>query len=148
MRAIWATEAGPSSTASRTSQRASVWVGQLAWIVEKFKEWTHPSAELPEAAVDRDRILTNVMLYWLTGTAGSSARLYYENMHAGSWSQQSGTTPTSVAVFAEDVTIRRYAERSNNIVHWSEFDRGGHFAAMEAPDLLIADLREFFRRFR
>ena len=88
------------------------------------------------------------MLYWLTGTAGSSARLYYENMHAGSWSQQSGTTPTGVAVFAEDVAIRRYAERSNNIVHWSEFDRGGHFAAMEAPDLLIADLWEFFRRFR
>ena len=88
------------------------------------------------------------MLYWLTGTAGSSARLYYENMHAGSWGQQPGTMPTGVAVFAEDVAIRRYGERGNNIVHWSEFDRGGHFAAMEAPDLLVGGVREFFRRFR
>jgi pimeloyl-ACP methyl ester carboxylesterase len=123
-------------------------VGQLAWIAEKFKEWTDSSAELPEDAVDRDHLLTNVMLYWLTGTAGSSARSYYDNMHAGSWGKQPGTTPTGVAVFAEDVAIRRYAEQGNNIVHWTEFDRGGHFAAMEAPDLLVGDVRAFFRRFR
>jgi pimeloyl-ACP methyl ester carboxylesterase len=122
-------------------------VGQLAWIVEKFKEWTHGSGQ-PEDAIDRDRILTNVMLYWLTGTANSSARLYYENVHAGSWGRQPGTTPTGVAVFAEDYAIRRYGERGNNIVHWSEFDRGGHFAAMEAPDLLTEDVREFFRSLR
>jgi pimeloyl-ACP methyl ester carboxylesterase len=121
--------------------------GQLAWIVEKFKEWTH-AAKLPEDAVDRDRMLTNVMFYWLTGTAGSSARLYYEDMHAGSWNQQPGTTPTGVAVFAEDLAIRRYAERGHNIVHWSEFDRGGHFAALEVPDLLIGDIRTFFRGLR
>jgi pimeloyl-ACP methyl ester carboxylesterase len=123
-------------------------VGQLAWIVEKFKEWSYPSAELPEQAIARDRILTDVMLYWLTGTAGSSARTYYENMHASSWGQQPGTTPTGVAVFAEDVAIRRFAERGNNIVHWSEFERGGHFAALEAPDLLVADVRDFFRTVR
>jgi pimeloyl-ACP methyl ester carboxylesterase len=123
-------------------------VGLLAWIVEKFKEWTDSSADLPEDAVGRDRILTNVMVYWLTGTAGSSARLYYENMHSGSWGQQPGRTPTGVAVFAEDVAIRRYGERGNNIVHWSEFDRGGHFAAMEVPDLLIGDVRDFFRPIR
>ncbi|HZD67655.1 MAG TPA: epoxide hydrolase [Actinomycetes bacterium] len=122
-------------------------VGQLAWIVEKFKEWTH-AAEVPEDAVDRDQLLTNVMLYWLTGTANSSARLYYENTHAGFQAQQPGTTPTGVAVFAEDYAIRRYAERGNNIVHWSEFDRGGHFAAMEAPDLLVGDVRTFFRHLR
>ena len=122
--------------------------GQLAWIVEKFKEWTHPSTALPEEAIDRDHILTNVMLYWLTGTAASSARLYYENMHSGSWGQQPGTTPTGVAVFAEDIAIRRYGERGNNIVHWSEFDRGGHFAAMEAPELLTGDIRTFFRPLR
>jgi pimeloyl-ACP methyl ester carboxylesterase len=122
-------------------------VGQLAWIVERFKEWTH-AADVPEDAVDRDQLLTNVMLYWLTGTAGSSARLYYENLHAGSWGQQPATTPTGVAVFAGDYAIRRYGERGNNIVHWSEFDRGGHFAAMEAPDLLVGDVRTFFRRFR
>ena len=123
-------------------------VGQLAWVVDKFKEWTHPTVELPEVAIDRDHMLTNVMLYWLTGTAGSSARLYYENMHSGSWGEQPGPTPTGVAVFAEDVAIRRYAEQGNNIVHWSDFERGGHFAAMEAPDLLVGDMRTFFRRFR
>ena len=123
-------------------------VGQLAWIVEKFKEWTDASAGLPTDAVDRDHLLTNVMLYWLTGTAGSSARTYYENMHGGSWGKAPSPTPTGVAVFAQDVAIRRYAEQGNNIVHWSEFDRGGHFAAMEAPDLLAGDVRTFFRRFR
>ena len=123
-------------------------VGQLAWIVEKFKEWTDSAAELPEDAVDRDHLLTNVMLYWLTATAGSSARTYYDNMHSGFWGKQPGTTPTGVAVFVEDVAIRRYAEGGNNVVHWSEFDRGGHFAAMEAPDLLVDDVRTFFRRLR
>ena len=122
-------------------------VGQLAWIVERFKEWTH-AAEVPENAVDRDQLLTNVMLYWLTGTARSSADLYHENAHAGFSPQRPGTTPTGVAVFAEDYAIRRYAERTNHIVHWTEFDRGGHFAAMEAPDLLVGDVRSFFRGLR
>jgi len=119
--------------------------GQLAWIVEKFKEWTH--GDLPEEAVDRDRILTNVMLYWLTATAGSSANLYYEGMHSGRWPTPS-TVPTGVAVFAEDISIRRYAEQGNNIVHWSEFDRGGHFAALEAPEEFVGDVRSFFRGLR
>jgi pimeloyl-ACP methyl ester carboxylesterase len=122
-------------------------VGQLAWIVERFKEWTH-AAEAPEDAVDRDQLLTNVMLYWLTGTANSSARLYYENMHAGFVPPQPVTVPVGVAVFAEDYAIRRYGERGHHIVHWSEFDRGGHFAAMEAPDLLVGDVRSFFRGLR
>jgi epoxide hydrolase len=121
-------------------------VGQLAWIVEKFQAWTHGAA-VPEDAVDRDQMLTNVMLYWLTRTAGSAANIYYEGAHAGQWPQPSAT-PTGVAVFAEDIAIRRYAEQSNNVVHWTEFDRGGHFAAMEAPDLLVGDVREFFRRLR
>lgn len=123
-------------------------VGQLAWIVEKFKEWTH-GAEVPEDAVDRDRMLTNVMIYCLTNTAGSSANLYYEGAHSGSWGPgEPSPVPTGVAVFAEDVAIRRYAEQGNNIVHWTDFDRGGHFAAMEVPDLLVGDVREFFRLFR
>lgn len=121
--------------------------GQLAWIVEKFKEWTHGGGR-PEDAVGRDRLLTNVMLYWLTGTAGSSASLYYENMHTPFQMQPPGTTPTGVAVFAGDYAIRRYAERGNNIVHWTEFDRGGHFAAMEEPGLLAEDIRTFFRTVR
>jgi pimeloyl-ACP methyl ester carboxylesterase len=122
-------------------------VGQLAWIVEKFRAWA-PGSEVPEDAFDRDHMLTNVMLYWLTGTAGSSASIYYEDKHSGAWPQPSGV-PTGVAHFARhDISIRRYAEQSNNIVHWSELDRGGHFAALEAPDLLIADVREFFRPLR
>ena len=122
-------------------------VGQLAWIVEKFQEWTY-GTQRPEDIIDRDRLLTNIMLYWLTGTAGSSARLYYEGKHSGSWGQQRGNTPTGVAVFAEDIAIRRYAEQANNIVHWSEFNRGGHFAALEAPDLLVGDIRTFFAKLR
>jgi pimeloyl-ACP methyl ester carboxylesterase len=121
-------------------------VGQLAWIVDKFQSFTHGTG-VPEDAIDRDRMLTNVMLYWLTGTAGSSASIYYEDKHAGGWPQPSGVR-TGVAVFAEDISIRRYAEQSNNIVHWSEFDRGGHFAAMEAPDLFVSDVRQFFRPLR
>jgi len=122
-------------------------VGQLAWIVEKFKEWTNSSHALPEDAVDRDHILTDVMLYWLTGTAGSSANLYYESMHSTDWPAPSAV-PTGVAVFAEDVAIRRYAEQGNNIVHWSDFDEGGHFAALETPGLLVDDVRTFFAGLR
>jgi epoxide hydrolase len=123
-------------------------VGQLAWIVEKFKDWTDPGAELPEDAVDRDRLLTDVSIYWLTETAGSSARLYYEGARSWGQANQPSGVPTGVAVFPMDVTIRPIAEREHNIVHWSEFDRGGHFAAMEAPGLLVADIREFFRPLR
>ena len=120
--------------------------GQLAWIVDKFHDWTHGPME---EAVGRDRILTNVMLYWITGTAGSAARMYYENMHSvPNWGRPPSRTPVAVAAFAEDISIRRYGERANNIVRWSDFDRGGHFAAMEASDLLVEDVRAFFRGLR
>jgi pimeloyl-ACP methyl ester carboxylesterase len=122
-------------------------VGQLAWIADLFKEWSFPKTELPETAMDRDDMLTNVTIYWLTATGASSAHLYYEDMHAGSWHDAPSPVPTGVAVFAQDVAIRRYAEYANNIVHWSEFERGGHFAAMEAPDLLVGDVRTFFRQY-
>ncbi|MFD3602969.1 alpha/beta fold hydrolase, partial [Streptomyces sp. NPDC058656] len=126
-------------------------VGQLAWIVEKFKEWTD-SRERPEDAVDRDQLLTNVMLYWLTGTAGSSARIYYERAHADGWGApvQPSTAPTGLAVFPRDnfIPLRHVADRTENIVRWTEFDRGGHFAAMEEPELLIGDVRAFFRGLR
>jgi epoxide hydrolase len=123
--------------------------GQLAWIVEKFKEWTDEARELPEDAVDRDEMLTNVTIYWLTRTAGSSAQLYYENMHGLSWAPpERSPVPTAVANFAQDVAIRRFAEAAHTITRWTDYDRGGHFAAMEAPDLLVADVREFFRGLR
>jgi epoxide hydrolase len=120
--------------------------GQLAWITEKFGEWT--DGGLPDEAVDRDQLLTNVTLYWLTGTAGSSARLYYETARSRAWGPPAvSAVPTGVAVFPREIAppIRRFAELSDNIVHWSEFDRGGHFAAMEVPDLLVGDVRAFFR---
>jgi pimeloyl-ACP methyl ester carboxylesterase len=123
-------------------------VAQLAWIVEKFKEWTDPAASLPEDAVDRDLILTDVSVYWLTGTAGSAARIYYEDASGWGQAKQRSSVPTGVAVFPNDITIRPLAERDHNVVHWAEFDRGGHFPALEAPDLLVDDVREFFRRFR
>jgi pimeloyl-ACP methyl ester carboxylesterase len=122
--------------------------GQLAWIVEKFKEWTDPAAALPEDAVNRDHLLTNASIYWFTNTAGSSANLYYETYHDPSLfaPRERGTVPTGVAVSTtQDIAIRRLAERDHNIVHWSEFDRGGHFAAMENPEFLVEDLRAFFR---
>jgi pimeloyl-ACP methyl ester carboxylesterase len=124
--------------------------GQLAWIVEKFQDWTDPSAALPEDAVDRDRLLTNVMLYWLTGTARSSSNGYYERFHDPSmWApRERSAVPTGVAVFTTDVAIRRFAEKTNTVVHWSEFDRGGHFAALEQPELLAGDVRAFFGRLR
>lgn len=122
--------------------------GQLAWVVEKFKEWSDPATELPEDAVGRDRLLTDVSVYWFTATAGSSANLYYESRHDPvGWAPRSpGTVPTGVALsLSQDVAIRRLAERDHNIVHWTEFERGGHFAALEAPAFLVSDIRAFFR---
>src|SRR5262249_26579743 len=124
--------------------------GQLAWIIEKFKEWTGPG-KLPEDAVDRDLLLTNATIYWLTGTAGPSAQLYYE---AAGFLPTAPAPPTlpplpvplGVAVYPHDIIlpIRRLADRAfPNIVRWSEFDQGGHFAALEQPALFVHDLRSF-----
>lgn len=120
--------------------------GQLAWNSELFMGFRGENLD----RFDRDLFLTHVMLYWLTATAGSSARQYYEDARTGSgYREAPNETPTGVAVFPDDFrSVRRFAERANNIVHWSQFDRGGHFAAMDAPDLLTGDLRKFFRRFR
>ena len=120
-------------------------VAQLAWIAEKFREWTDPAAELPEDAVDRDRLLTNVSLYWFTGSGASAAQFLYEAAHAQEWPGPS-EVPQGWAVFAAtDDLVRRLIDPEEKLAHWSEFDRGGHFAAMEAPDLLVDDVRAFFR---
>ncbi|WP_034489067.1 epoxide hydrolase family protein [Actinomadura oligospora] len=113
--------------------------GQLAWIAEKFKEWT-------DGEIDRDRLLTNVTIYWLTNTASSSAQLYWEFAHAWSRPERS-PVPTGVAVFPHDVAlpVRKLAEQTDTIVHWTEFDHGGHFAALEQPKLLAEDIRAFYR---
>jgi pimeloyl-ACP methyl ester carboxylesterase len=130
-------------------------VGQLAWIIEKFQEWTD-GGKVPEDAIDRDTLLTIVSIYWLTRTAGSSAQFYFEGAEAVR-QVASGVAPPplqvplGVAVFPHDlfVPIRAFAERDiPTISRWTEFDRGGHFAALEQPELLIGDIRAFFRSLR
>jgi epoxide hydrolase len=116
--------------------------GQLGWYTEWFDDYGEAVA-----SIDRDAILTNVTIYWLTGTAGSAARLYRES--AASWGRpEPSKVPLGVAVFPGDSTIRRLVERDHEVVHWSEFARGGHFAALQAPDLLTKDIRAFFRPLR
>ncbi|KAA0021622.1 epoxide hydrolase family protein [Antrihabitans cavernicola] len=121
-------------------------VGQLCWIIEKFHRWTDNNG-LPEDAVDRDVLLTNVSIYWFTNTAGSSARIYYERAHSGGWGSkpEPSTVPTAVVVFPRDLSIpiRRVAEQYDNIVRWTDADSGGHFGALERPELLADDIREF-----
>lgn len=114
--------------------------GLLAWIGEKFHNWSHRHDR-----IDRDRLLTNVTLHWLCGTSSAAAQLYFEHAHTDAWLPRS-PLPTSVAVFAENLAIRRSAEQLNAIVHWTEFDRGGHFAALEEPELLAADIQTFFNQ--
>jgi epoxide hydrolase len=122
-------------------------VGQLAWIVENFKEWTDQGKELPEDAVDLDQLLTNVTIYWFTRTGASAARFLYETAHSTEWGAP-GEAPQGWALFAAQPFVRTMMDPGHEIEHWSEFDRGGHFAAMEVPDLLVGDVRKFFRRFR
>jgi hypothetical protein len=89
------------------------------------------------------------MLYWLTGCAASAARLYHDaEKNAWGEAEQRSLVPTGIAVFPTDTSIRVFAERENNVVHWSEFGRGGHFAAQQAPDLLVQDIRKFFKQLR
>jgi epoxide hydrolase len=122
-------------------------VGQLAWIVEKFQAWTDGAAVLPEEAVDKDLLLTNVTLYWLTRSAGSSAHVLYDGMHTQDWGEP-GVAPMGWAVFGSDPVARKLLDPDRRVEHWTEFDRGGHFPGMEAPDLLAGDLRSFFRALR
>jgi epoxide hydrolase len=128
--------------------------GLLAWILEKFHAWSDLGDGDLADVYDPDRLLTNVMLYWLTGTAQSAARLYCESARAGTaatdpWSG-TVTVPTGHAVYPGELlqTPRAWAERRYPIVHWSEQPRGGHFAAFEQPGLFVDDLRTFLRVLR
>lgn len=120
-------------------------VGQLAWILDPLRGFGDHPPEM-DKMLHADVVLTIATLYWITETAGSAARQYYENAHLQEEQEGRGTIPTGVAVFANDFpSIRPLAERDHNIVHWSEFDRGGHYAGTDAPDLLAEDLRAFYR---
>ncbi len=125
--------------------------GLLAWIVEKFRTWSDCGGDV-ERSFTRDELLTNVMLYWVTATAHSSARLYYETQKSGRFGAPGERIeiPTGCAIFPKEIARppRRWAERQYNVVHWSEQPRGGHFAALEEPELLVDDVREFFRPLR
>lgn len=117
-------------------------VALLAWMAELYTGFLGSRAE----RFDKDRYLANVSLYWFTATGGSAAEIYREDSLAGTgYREERNATPTGVAVFPEDFrSVRSFAERSNAIVHWTEMPRGGHFAALDAPDLLMADVRSFF----
>jgi pimeloyl-ACP methyl ester carboxylesterase len=121
--------------------------GQAAWILEKFSAWTDGSAE---ETVDRDRLLDNVMIYWLTNSAASSARLYWESHRSPPF--EIPRVPVGCSVFPAEIMrpSRRWAEAQygEGLVWFNELDRGGHFAAMEVPDLFVGEVRNAFRQMR
>ena len=123
-------------------------VGQMAWIFEKFWRWTDCDGH-PENALTRDEMLDNVMLYWLTRSGASSARLYWESF--GKPRDGEIATPTGCSVFPKEIfrASRRWADRRySNIIHWNELDKGGHFAAFEQPELFVTEVRDCFRSMR
>jgi epoxide hydrolase len=130
-------------------------VALCAWIIEKFWAWTDSDGH-PERAVPRDRLLDNLMLYWLPGTGASAARLYWESIgQVNEWISGGVTetidVPTGCSVFPKEIQrpSRRWAERRfPDIRYWNEPPRGGHFAALEQPDLFVDELRAFFRMVR
>jgi len=122
--------------------------GLAAWIVEKFRSWSDVDGVV-EKKFTKDELLTNITLYWVTQSGTSSARIYYENQRAKP-PQTRVEVPTACAVFPKEISIapRRWVEAQYNVTRWTEMPRGGHFAAMEEPDLLVNDMREFFRTLR
>jgi pimeloyl-ACP methyl ester carboxylesterase len=116
-------------------------VGQLAWIAEKFEAWTGQG-------ISRDRLLTTVSLYWFTRSGATAARFLYEAAHSGHGWLAPSAVPAGWAVFDSSPVVRRIMDPEEKIEHWSEFAEGGHFAAMEEPELLVTDLRAFFRKLR
>ena len=132
--------------------------GLAAWSVEKFRTWSDCSGDV-ESRFTRNELLTNVMIYWVTQSIGTSFLTYFDYANAGAmtWMAQglknwagSSTVPAAFALFPADIghPPREWAERFFNVQRWTEMPRGGHFAAMEEPDLLAADLRDWFRQFR
>jgi pimeloyl-ACP methyl ester carboxylesterase len=125
--------------------------GLLAWIVEKFRAWSDCEGD-PERCFTREQLITNVMLYWATQTSASAARLYWESRHArrSQGSLPFVELPTGVARYPKEVLRwpRSWVENQYNVVHWAEMDKGGHFPAMEQPELFVDDLRTFFRTIR
>jgi microsomal epoxide hydrolase len=126
-------------------------VGLAAWITEKFHGWTDCHGDI-EQSISKDELLTNIMIYWVTGTITSSTRLYYESAHSDNDLAEAGRieTPTGCAIFPGELYIppRVWAEEIYNVQHWSVMEKGGHFAALEEPRLFVADIRQFFSTLR
>ena len=123
-------------------------VGLASWVVDKFWAWSDHGGKL-ENSFTKDELLTNVMVYWVTQTPTSSARIYHERgFYTGG--RKAGKVPVGVALFPKEINVppRKWVEARYNLVHWTEMPRGGHFAALEQPDLLVADVRAFFRKVR
>jgi epoxide hydrolase len=125
--------------------------GLAAWITEKFRAWSDCGGDI-ERSFTKDQLLTNITVYWVTATATSSSRLYYEMRQAGlaAIPNEYVDVPTGIACYPGEVTRppRRWVERRYRVTHWAEPPRGGHFAAMEVPDLFVDDVRAFFRTVR
>lgn len=118
-------------------------VGQLAWIAEKFQGWTNPARTTPDEAVDLDQLLTNISLYWFTRSGASSAQFYYEATHSGlEWAVATGV-PSAWSVFDTHPLMAKVFNAWGAIDQWTEHTEGGHFPAMEEPELLAADIRKF-----
>ena len=122
--------------------------GLAAWIVEKFHAWCDCDGDV-EKRFTKDELLTNIMTYWATQTAASSTRIYFENRVTPP-NPAKVTVPTACALFPKEITVppRKWVEARYNLTRWTEMPRGGHFAAMEQPELLVTDIREFFRTLR
>ena len=123
-------------------------VAQLAWIIEKFWDWMDCNGH-PENVLSRDELLDNVMMYWVTASAASSAQMYWESFRVfGGLARVE--VPTGVAQFPKEIALapRHWAEANYNITHWTQMPRGGHFAAFEQPELFVDDVRTFFATVR
>jgi pimeloyl-ACP methyl ester carboxylesterase len=124
--------------------------GQATWIYEKFQAWTDCNGD-PETVFTKDEMLDNISLYWLTDTAASSARIYWENRTTASPSGGVISIPVAASVFPHEIwrTPRSWAEQNyTQLVYWSELDKGGHFAAFEQPELFTQELRNGFKKLR
>jgi microsomal epoxide hydrolase len=121
--------------------------GLAAWIVEKFRSWSDCDGDI-ESRYTKDELLTNISIYWVTETIGSSFRMYYEAQTRPI--AASRDVPAGVAIFPKDIVPapREFGERVFHVERWTEMPRGGHFAALEEPELLAGDIREFFRPLR
>jgi microsomal epoxide hydrolase len=124
--------------------------GLAAWITEKFRTWSDNDG-LPESAISRERLLGNISLYWFTAAIGSSFWPYYGRLHGGIPISPPITVPTGYAAFPKEIIVppRSLAEKIyTNIQRWTEMEKGGHFAAMEQPAALAAEIQSFFRSLR